>query len=157
MLSKPALAIFSVALATLTSNVFGVVVLRDVSPKYVAEHKNEFRVATAMRNGNVEFRITRFVHEARHCDAKIVIRKSGHAVVTCQLLPSKEKSRVSYVFTVSPEYLSESDFFLWEGRLGEFTEIGPDNTKVTTVQPDFADVRFRFPLRDFANSVGDSK
>jgi hypothetical protein len=150
-------ATLCVALATVTSNAFGVVILRDISPKYVAEHKNEFRVATAMRNGNVEFRITRFLQEARHCNAEIVIRKGGHKVVACQLLPTKDKSRVSYVFTVSPEYVSESDFFLWEGRLGEFTVIGADNTKVTTVEPDFADVRFRFPLRDFANSVGDSK
>ncbi len=94
---------------------------------------------------------------ARYCNAEIVIRKGGRAVVTCHLLPSQDESRVSYTFTVSPEYLCESDFVLWEGRLGDFTEIGPDNTRVTTVQPDFADVRFRFPLEDFVNSVRDSK
>ena len=157
MLPNRMLMLVSALLALLTSNAFGVVVLLDVSPKYVADPKNEFRVATEMQNGVVEFTITRFVGAARYCSAEIVIRKGGREVVACHLLPSRDESRVSYTFSVSPEYLSESDFLLWEGRLGDFTEIGPDNTKVTTVQPDFADCRFRFPLEAFVNSVRDAK
>ena len=109
-----------------------------------------------MREGSVQFKVTRFVGEGRHCSGQIVIRKGGRAVVSCYVLPSEDKSRVSYVFAVSPDYISESDFFLWEGRWGELTIVARTNTKTTTKVRE-VDVRFPFPLRDFAKSVGDSQ
>jgi hypothetical protein len=157
MLSKRMLLLVCAQFVLATSNAFGVVVVKNLSPKFVAEHKDEFRVATKMRGDAVEFTVTRYVKGARYCSAEIVVRKGGRLVVRCHLLPSGNESRLSYTFTLSPEYTIESDFLLWEGRLGDLTLIGPDNTRVTSGQRDFADVCFRISLKDFVNGMDDSR
>jgi hypothetical protein len=147
-------------LAALSSTAYGVIVERDVSPKLMEESKEEFQVQTTTRDGNTQFTVTRFLREGRHCSGELVIRKGGPAVVVCRVQPSQEKSppknksALRYVFTVSPDYIADSDFLLWEGRYFEFSTIEPGNGNKVTTQELENDTRFRFRLRDFAKSAG---
>jgi len=148
-------ATLCVALATLSSPAFGVVILRNVSPKY---DKEQFAVTGAPHDGSIKFRVTRFAKEERPRDGKLVIRKDGRVVASCLVRPVEAKGRLTYVFTVSSDYISESDFFLSEGRWGKFTTIDPNNGKILTVETvAYNDVRFRFALRYFVNSADTAK
>jgi len=159
MFSRQMLVIFPVALVTLTSNVFAVIITRDMTPAYVAAHKDEVSVTVAFK-GVVQFTITRFVQKDRYSDAEIVIRKGGQVVFVGNLLPvfSKDKSKATFTFTVSPDYVAESEFKMSEGASGELTLISADGKKaVTAMQPGFVEDVFRLRLGDFAKSPGNSK
>ncbi|MGO9114324.1 MAG: hypothetical protein ACLP9L_34340 [Thermoguttaceae bacterium] len=158
MLSMRMLGILCIALAMLSSRAFGVIVEIEVNPKAVAEHKDKsLDVNTAKRpNGSVEFRITRSVPEGKYCSGEIVIRKGGHEVVRCQVEQVNDKSRVSFVFTVSPDYRSESDFIMSEGNCGDVTLEFP-NGKTKTSKERSDERRLHLSLRDFVNYAGDSK
>ena len=160
MLSKRMAAILGVALALLSTRAFGVSVDRgNITPEYAAKHKDEFRVETATRGGDIEFKITRFVAAGRCCSGEIVIRKASRTVVSCHVLPSEDKSRISYVFKVSADYVAESEFVLREGSWGAFMLIEPGSEKtLETKKVVYDDSCFHFPLRNFAkNEAEDSR
>ncbi len=155
MFSKPTLMIFCFAFVMLTSHAFAFIVVLDLSPEYVAMHKGELSVATDMRNGNVEFKITRSVPKDWYSDGEIVIRKGGKIAFKGTLLPTKDKSQACYAFTVSPEYLSESEFTLAEGKWGDIVLEGPSGAKETLPRQRLFAVReLRFQLGEFVKGDG---
>jgi hypothetical protein len=139
--------------AMVTSYAFGAVILITVTPKYVAERSKEFKVETEMQKECIQFKITRFVREERHYSGELVVRKGGRDVVLCQVLPSEGKSCVTFTFLISPDYLDESDFFLSENRWIEVDFTEPGTGRKTMTKQLVGDIRFSFPLREFAKSV----
>ena len=80
-----------------------------------------------------------------------MIRKDGRVGASCNVRPLEANGRISYVFTVASDFVSESDFFLSEGRWEDLTIDGGDEKK-ETMKVAVGDSRFRFALRDFVTS-----
>jgi hypothetical protein len=96
----------------------------------------------------------------RYDDCELVIRKDGHTVVRCELLPSHpQKTTGTYEFTESPDYVAESEAVLREGHWGGLTIIDANNQRETTKELHGAR-EFTLQVRDYANcakSAGNSK
>jgi hypothetical protein len=100
------------------------------------------------------------VGKNRYSDAVIVIRKGDHVVFKSSLLPvsSKDKSKATFKFTVSPDYVAESEFTLSEGALGDLTLISPNGRQESMpMQAGFVEDVLRLRLGDFVKTAGDSK
>jgi hypothetical protein len=131
----------------LSSTAFGVVVELDITPQYVSKHKEEFKVETVMRGGNIEFKFTRIAKKRHYWVGRIVIRKDNKTVLKCQLRPSDEKNRVKnhvcYSFTVSKVFLTDSDFLLSEYGLSKSDQFGI---------PEVGGTVYRFRLQDYVGN-----
>jgi hypothetical protein len=154
MLWKQFLMPLYIVMTVLASYSFGEEDDVDVTDKYVAEHKDQFRVETSEREGSVKFTFTQFVHEPRYWLGNLKIRKAGRTLVDCQLLPAKDKSHVSFSFTVSQDVVSESGFVLYEA--GFARAFLPDGKPLVT-QIEMPQIgggtNYHFRLRDFVSSA----
>jgi hypothetical protein len=155
MFSRPIVVILCIALATLSSRAFGVIIEVTLHAKDFAKENKDFRVEAAMREGSIHFKVTRFAREGRHYSGKLVIRKGGETVVSCDVQTSEDKSRVSYVFNVAPEYTSESEFVLSEDRWIDSTIEFADGKK-ETMKNFVGDMSFHIVLAGFAKSANDA-
>lgn len=154
MLWKRILLLLCVALTVPASYSFGEEDDVDVTDRYVAEHKHQFRVETSVCEGSVKFTFTQFVHEPRYWLGYLKIRKAGRTLVDCQLLPAKAKLHVSFSFTVSQDVVSESEFVLYE--TGFARAFGPDG-KPLVPQIEMPQIcggtNYHFRLKDFDSSA----
>jgi hypothetical protein len=155
MMWKRVLLLLCVVLTVPASYSFGDEDEVNVTVKYVAEHKDQFRVETSVCEGGVKFTFTQFADEPRYCLGNLKIRKAGRTLVDCQLLPTKAKLHVSFSFTVSREVVSESEFVLYEDGFGR--AFGPDGKplvpKVQVPQICCGGTNYYFRLKDFVNSA----
>jgi hypothetical protein len=125
----------------------------DVTDKYVAEHKDQFRVETSVCEGGVKFTFTQFVQEPRYWLGEMKIRKGSRTLVNCQVLPAKDKSHVSFSFTVSQDVVSESEFVLYE--TGLLRLFGQDGKPIVLHRemPQVGGTNYHFRLKDFVSSA----
>lgn len=126
----------------------------DVTDKYVAEHKDQFRVETSVCKGSVKFTFTQFVHEPRYWLGYLKIRKAGRTLVDCQLLPAKAKSRVTFLFTVSQDVVSESEFVLYETGLARaFLPDGKPLVLESEMPQICSGTNYHFRLKEFVSGA----
>jgi hypothetical protein len=142
LLKKITLPFF--ALLILLSSAYGVVIESEITPKFIAEHKGEFEVKTKSHGDYMEFIITRVIHEPKHLIGDIIIRKDDHSVVECTLHASKDKTSVRFIFKLSPDYVSGSEFILSENSLGKL-----GNQEIPLPGGDV----YRFQLHKFINNA----
>ena len=143
-------ACLCIALVPLSSTAFGALVEQRITPKYIAMYEERFEVKTVVRERIVEFRFTRFVHNQSIRVGEIVIRKGGRTLVACELFPSEDKTRVGYMFTVSRDYISESQFILSEHEFLVVPGHVPDRAL-----PAPGGWVYQFHLRDFVSIADD--
>jgi hypothetical protein len=155
MLWKQALVPLYIVTMVLASCSFGEEDDVDVTNKYIAEHKDQFRVETSVCEGGIiKFTFTQFAHEPRYWLGYLKIRKAGCTLVDCQLLPAKAKLHVSFSFSVSRDVVSESEFVLYENGFGRaFGADGKPLVPQVETPQICGGTNCHFRLKDFDSSA----
>ncbi len=157
MLSRRTMMIAWIALAAMSSTAFGIVIDIEIHSKQGLDQSKDFQVQTATRDGSVHFKVRHSVREGRHYSGKLVIRKGDCQVASCPMLPSEDASSVLFTFSVSTDYLAESDFFLSVDRWDELSVIDSTGKTIQTKKEMVGDVRLHLPLRLFVEQENESK